>query len=587
MTKRIFSFLLALICTGVMMAGSGKDDNKGLSARAMRKYKALYLEAMCRKEAGDKVAAYRLLQRAIRLNPRGGEAYFEMASFLEENINIMPNDTDYDILDYYAKAHEFCPDNTDYTFELGRCYLMMGDSCCVEILRPLLSNREKREPVFALLCDYYTQKEDFSNLCGILEQWRPIKDDDIYIWETKMRAAESMLLYDEVLAMTDTVIKLYPEKKYDFLLCFKLEVYLAQNELDKFTALADSIEKHIDPYFAPGYLDWTRYKCGIKNKDKDMCNKSLIKIVLNPLSELRMTALDALLKNTEISKLRDMVDSLAIHLLPLEDNDVELYDKLYATMDHVQSPDSLKTSILSKILILNPSDDRSRISLILDASKNEDNERLSQLCVDGLKENPSNSVYYLFLAGSKMVKKDTKGALDLYEEGMHYISSNNSSDYIAQYYSSYADALHEIGRKEEAYAMYDSALIYNNVNTMCLNNYAYFLSLENKNLEKAREMSAKTIEISPDEPTFLDTYAWIVFLLKDYAEARKYIDLTIENTENIDSPENIVILDHAGDIYFHNGFREEAVNFWKRAAKLDGATPLIKKKASQRRYFKE
>ena len=185
------------------------------------------------------------------------------------------------------------------------------------------------------------------------------------------------------------------------------------------------------------------------------------------------------------------------------------------------------------------------------------------------------------------MKKDTKGALDLYEEGMHYISSNNSSDYIAQYYSSYADALHEIGRKEEAYAMYDSALIYNNVNTMCLNNYAYFLSLENKNLEKAREMSAKTIEISPDEPTFLDTYAWIVFLLKDYAEARKYIDLTIENTENIDSPENIVILDHAGDIYFHNGFREEAVNFWKRAAKLDGATPLIKKKASQRRYFKE
>ncbi|MDY3064069.1 MAG: hypothetical protein SOW56_08615, partial [Bacteroidaceae bacterium] len=65
MTKRIFSFLLTLICFGVVLASSGKDDNKGLSARAMRKYKALYLEAMCRKEAGDKVATYRLLQRAI------------------------------------------------------------------------------------------------------------------------------------------------------------------------------------------------------------------------------------------------------------------------------------------------------------------------------------------------------------------------------------------------------------------------------------------------------------------------------------------------------------------------------------------
>ncbi|MGN1236947.1 MAG: hypothetical protein ACI4TS_05830 [Bacteroidaceae bacterium] len=585
--KKIFSFLLTLICVGVLMAGTGKDDNDGLSARAMRKYKALYLEAMCRKEAGDKVAAYRLLQRAIRLNPRGGEAYFELATFIEKNREYFSYDLRFDLLDYYEKAHELCPDNADYTLELGRSYLITGDSNCVKIIRPLLKNQEKRDQAFTLLCDYYTKEKDFDKLCGVLEQWRPIKDDDMFIWDVKFRVAESMLLYERMLEMADTVISLYPEKKYQFLLCYKLEACLDVNGREEFTILADSIEKHIDPDFAPAYLDWIKYKCGIVSNDDDMCIKALTRIVLNPLSDMRLTAFETLLKKTGISKTRDLVDTLAINLLPLEDNNIELYNKLYATMDHVQSPDSLKAQILNRILILNPSDDRSRISLIIDASKNEDVDKLSQLCVDGLKENPKNSVFYLFLAGSKMMKKDTESALDLYEEGKRYITSDNTMDYISQYYSSYADALHEIGRKEEAYAMYDSALIYNNVNTMCLNNYAYFLSLDNKNLDKAWEMSAKTIEISPDEPTFLDTYAWIVFLQKDYAEARKYIDLTINNTEDIDTPENITILDHAGDIYFHNGFREEAVNFWKRAAKLDGATPLMKKKASLQRYIKE
>ena len=52
-----------------------------------------------------------------------------------------------------------------------------------------------------------------------------------------------------------------------------------------------------------------------------------------------------------------------------------------------------------------------------------------------------------------------------------------------------------------------------------LNNYAYFLSEENKDLDKAHKMAKKVFEKFPQMPTYVDTYAWVLFIKKDYKEA--------------------------------------------------------------------
>ena len=53
-----------------------------------------------------------------------------------------------------------------------------------------------------------------------------------------------------------------------------------------------------------------------------------------------------------------------------------------------------------------------------------------------------------------------------------------------------------------------------------LNNYAYYLSEEGRSLRKALKMSRRTIELEPDNPTFLDTCGWILHLLGRSEEAK-------------------------------------------------------------------
>ena len=98
-------------------------------------------------------------------------------------------------------------------------------------------------------------------------------------------------------------------------------------------------------------------------------------------------------------------------------------------------------------------------------------------------------------------------------------------------------------------------------NIGCLNNYAYYLSELGEQLDKAEQMSYRTIKAEPKNATYLDTYAWILFMQKRYSEAKIYIDQTLQN----DTDTSAVLLEHAGDIYYHTGAVEEAVSYWQQA----------------------
>ena len=135
---------------------------------------------------------------------------------------------------------------------------------------------------------------------------------------------------------------------------------------------------------------------------------------------------------------------------------------------------------------------------------------------------------------------------------------------------------------EEAYVAYDSALVYEPDKIDVLNNYSYFLSIENRELQKALEMSHKTITAEPDNQTYLDTYAWILFKLKRYEEAKAYAEKIISLDEEI-SP---VVLHHIGDIFAKCGDIESAVIYWQRALDAgDEETELLKKKIKKRKYY--
>jgi Tfp pilus assembly protein PilF len=117
-----------------------------------------------------------------------------------------------------------------------------------------------------------------------------------------------------------------------------------------------------------------------------------------------------------------------------------------------------------------------------------------------------------------------------------------------------------------------------------LNNYAYYLSLEQTDLDKAEEMSYRTIKAEPNNATYLDTYAWILFIKGNYAEARIYIDEAMKAEEGNQSD---VVVEHCGDIYYMNGEHEKAIEYWQKALELGNESEVLKKKIKLKQYVQE
>ena len=140
-----------------------------------------------------------------------------------------------------------------------------------------------------------------------------------------------------------------------------------------------------------------------------------------------------------------------------------------------------------------------------------------------------------------------------------------------QFYLSLSEAAYRTGDKEEAYRNFDQLLALDPDNTIVLNNYSYYLSLDGEQLDKALDMIKRCIEHEKDNPTYLDTYAWVLFKRGEYSKAlevmEKVMSLTIDHSGEV--------LEHYGDILFKNGHEDKAVEMWKQASKQEDVSDGI------------
>ena len=73
--------------------------------------------------------------------------------------------------------------------------------------------------------------------------------------------------------------------------------------------------------------------------------------------------------------------------------------------------------------------------------------------------------------------------------------------------------------------------------------------------------------------TYLDNYAWILFMEERYADAKTYIEPALKNRDS--HADNSTVLEHAGDIYYMNGMADESVDCWKKAYTLENQTEVL------------
>jgi tetratricopeptide (TPR) repeat protein len=192
---------------------------------------------------------------------------------------------------------------------------------------------------------------------------------------------------------------------------------------------------------------------------------------------------------------------------------------------------------------------------------------------------PNQPVLYAMRAVACLQLEKYSEAIDILKEGEPYLLDNKPLKIQFDLYR--AEANYKLDRVAEAFKAFDAVISLDPENWLAMNNYAYYLSLRNENLQKAEELGGKAVRANPENSTYLDTYAWVLFMRKDYGLAKFYMETAIRNGGD----KNGVIVEHYGDILYMLGDKDSAVEQWKKAEKTGDASKLIGEKIKQQRYL--
>jgi len=192
---------------------------------------------------------------------------------------------------------------------------------------------------------------------------------------------------------------------------------------------------------------------------------------------------------------------------------------------------------------------------------------------------PLLPVPYLFKGVALMEKSQYEDAISNFNRGLKLVSGNQILQ--VQFYTYLGDAYNRMKNYRLSDESYQKALKIDPENSFVLNNYAYYLSLRNENLEKAEIMAAKAVKLDPTNPADMDTYGWVLYKLGRYDEAAVWVEKAIAATPSPDPD----LLEHLGDIYFKQGYTDKAVIQWQNALKAGKGSEFLEKKVKERKLY--
>lgn len=170
---------------------------------------------------------------------------------------------------------------------------------------------------------------------------------------------------------------------------------------------------------------------------------------------------------------------------------------------------------------------------------------------------PNQALFLYFFGVSSAQTEDNDGAIYAFEK----IKKTGVTDLeiLMQAYISLGEIYHEEKEFEKSDENFEEALELDGDNALVLNNFAYFLSLRNEQLDRAEDMVVKALKKAPTSSAYLDTYGWILYLKGDYQSAATQLGKAVEHGGEGE------VLEHYGDVWLKLGDETKARDFWQRA----------------------
>ena len=578
--------LMLTSCGGIRSVRTAKTTAKAdgaslmketlLSAEQQRKYDYFFLEAMRMKGKNEYDAAFGLLQHCLDINPTASSALYEISQYYMFLRQVPQGQV------ALEQAVAFAPDNYWYSQGLVSLYQQQNELDKAAALLEKMVTRfpSKQDPLFSLL-DIYSRQEKYNDVISTLNRLEKRLGKNEQLSMEKFRIYLQMKDDKKAFQEIESLVQEYPmDMRYQVILG---DVYLQngkkQEAYDAYQkVLAVEPDNPMALFSMASYYEQTG--------QKELYQQQLDTLLLNKkvTSDTKISVMRQVIAENEQSSAKDSTQVIALFdRMMKQDMDDPQIPMLYSQYLLSKNMEQEAVPVLEQVVDLDPTNKAARLMLVSAAVKKEDYKQIIKVCEPGIEATPDALELYYYLAIAYHQAEQGDSVLSVCNRALEHITPDTRKEVISDFYSIMGDIYHTKKQMTEAYAAYDSALVYNPSNIGALNNYAYYLSVERRDLDKAEEMSYKTVKAEPNNSTYLDTYAWILFEKGNYAEARIYIDNSMKN----DGEKSDVIVEHCGDIYFMTGDVEGALKYWKKALEMGSESKTLKQKIEKKKYIAE
>lgn len=528
-----------------------------------------FLSALRQREKGNADSSMMLIDSCLRINPRSAVAHYMRADYFADKDSV---DLAFSHLETAARL---APDNDTYQERLAQMSLGMGYfDKAIDTYERLYQAHRDRDDVVAILVRLYGRQKKYDKMLDAIRRLEEMDGQSDQLSLMRMNAYEmkgdAKGAYNTLKALADS----HPNDPN-----FKLMLgnWLMQHKRmqEAYDIYSGVLKSEPDNAMAQSCLYDYYNGSGQDALAKDMMNRLLfgketpqetrVQFLRNAIQQNESTGGDS----TNVVELFRKVQAVVPR-----DTTVAQLKAAYYTLR--KFPKDSIDNALAQLIQLQPDNADARVQLIQDKWASQDWKEIAALSEPGMLYNPDFLPFYFFTGLSRYYLKDDKGALDALRKGTAFINDQSNTAIVAEIYSIIGEIYSANDLKKEAYAAYDSCLQYDPGNIGTLNNYAYYLSVDGVDLDRAEKMSAKVIAAEPKNATYLDTYAWILYRLGRYADAKIYIDQTLKFVS--DSTSSNTLYEHAADIYAALGDYGSAASFCEKAVKQGGDAKALEKK---------
>jgi tetratricopeptide (TPR) repeat protein len=542
-----------------------------LDKETTEKLQRLFIDAEKAKVTEDWDNAIKDYNEVLGIDANNANAHFQLAQIYSTLSKLS------DAEQHASTAAKLDGTNKWYLELLAGIYMNEGKSKdATEAFKSLIEKFPGNAEYYLNLAFLYTKASQFENAVKVYDQFEKNFGIDESVIQEKKNLYLRLNKFNDAINEVHKLVDAFPgETEY---MLMEAELYRANKMKDKAAEIYKKILV-IEPDNAQALLALA--DLGMQSGDTKESTESLKKIFDNPKVDVdsKIKILFPYLQYWDIKKdhKEDAFD-LAERLTKVHPEQAKAW-AIKADLYYLDSQNDKALEAYLKSLTLNKDVFQVWQQVMLIYNTKRDWVKLEQTCNDAVEVFPNQSIIYLFKGGAEYQNKEYDKAIKSFLRGEKMSADNNKLR--AQFLSDLGDAYHSTNRFDESDSAYDQSIRLDGENAYVLNNYSYYLSLRKTNLEKAKQMSAYSNKLEPNNSSFLDTYAWILFQLNDFTNAKEWQ----EKAMKAGGDKSGTIIEHYGDILFMLGKKEEAIQNWKKAKELGTDSGTIDRKIAEEKYL--